>query len=81
MKKLSLIKAAFSLILLIAFCGVIFITIGTIISTRQGSFLGLTQLDFLKLRARYGFIMLVLILIHLFMNRSIMKKELQLLFD
>ncbi|NJE03290.1 hypothetical protein [Thermococcus sp. MV11] len=78
-KKLK-IKAAFSLILFVGFLGVIFITIGTLISSKNGSFLGMTQLDFLKLRARYGIVMMFLIIIHLLMNRSIMKKELEMLF-
>ena len=40
----------------------------------------MNQLDFLKLRARYGLLMMALIIIHLLMNKSIMKKELELLF-
>ncbi|NJE42255.1 hypothetical protein [Thermococcus sp. GR6] len=79
-RKRLKIKAAFSLLLFVMFLGVIFITIGTIIASKTGSFLGMTQLDFLKLRARYGIIMMFLIIIHLAMNRSIMKKELELLF-
>ncbi|NJE06475.1 hypothetical protein E3E36_10045 [Thermococcus sp. M36] len=79
MRKKLKTKAAFSMLLFIAFLGVIFITMGTFISAKQGSFLGMTQLDFLKLRARYGLLMMILIIIHLFMNRSIMKKELELL--
>lgn len=78
-KKLK-IKAAFSLLLFAMFLGVIFITVGTIIASKAGSFLGMTQLDFLKLRSQYGIIMMFLIIIHLAMNRSIMKKELELLF-
>ncbi len=80
MRKKLRIKATFSLVLFIAFLGVIFITVGTVISAKQGSFLGMNQLDFLKLRAKYGLLMMVLIIIHLLMNRSIMKKELELLF-
>ncbi len=80
MKKKLRVKAAFSLLLFVAFLGVIFITVGTFISARQGSFLGMTQLDFLRLRARYGLFMMVLILIHLAMNWNLMKKELELLF-
>ncbi|KUH33581.1 hypothetical protein APY94_05140 [Thermococcus celericrescens] len=79
MRKKLRIKAIFSMTLFIAFLGVIFITIGTFISAKQGTFLGMNQLDFLKLRARYGLVMMVLIIIHLIMNRSIMKKELELL--
>lgn len=77
-KKLR-IKAIFSLVLFIAFLGVIFITIGTFVSAKQGTFLGMTQMGFLKLRARYGLIMMGLIITHLIMNRGIMKKELELL--
>lgn len=80
MKKKLRMKAAFSLVLFVAFLGVIFITVGTFVSARQGSFLGMTQLDFLRLRARYGLFMMVLILIHLAMNWNLMKKELELLF-
>lgn len=80
MKKKLRVKAVFSLVLFIAFLGVIFITAGTFVSARQGSFLGMTQLDFLRLRARYGLFMMVLILIHLAMNWNLMKKELELLF-
>ncbi|NJD99358.1 hypothetical protein E3E26_06115 [Thermococcus sp. LS1] len=80
MRKKLKIKAAFSLLLFVMFLGVVFITIGTIIASKTGSFLGMTQLDFLKLRAQYGIIMMFLIIIHLAMNRSIMKKELELLF-
>ncbi len=79
LKKKLKIKAIFSLVLLTAFLGVIFITIGTFLSTKQGTFLGMTQMDFLRLRARYGLIMMALIIIHLIMNRSVMKKELELL--
>lgn len=79
-KKLR-IKAAFSLVLFIAFLGVLFITVGTFISAKQGRFLGMNQLDFLRLRARYGLFMMVLIIIHLLMNRSMMKKELEFLFS
>ncbi|AEO13903.1 hypothetical protein [Thermococcus sp. AM4] len=79
MKKKLKIKATFSLILLVAFLGVIFITIGTFISAKHGSFMGMTQMDFLKLRSKYGLIMMALIIIHLIMNRGIMKKELELL--
>ncbi len=80
MKKKLRVKAIFSLVLLVAFMGVVFITLGTLISSKQGHFLGMTQLDFLKLRARYGIFMMVLITAHLLMNRSIMKKEFELLF-
>ncbi|WP_297093229.1 hypothetical protein [Thermococcus sp.] len=80
LRKRLRIKAAFSLVLLVGFLGVVFITVGTIISGKNGSFLGMTQLDYLKLRARYGIVMMILITIHLVMNRSIMKKELEMLF-
>ncbi len=73
-------KAVFSLVLFVAFLGVIFITVGTFLSAKQGSFLGMNQLDFLRLRARYGLLMMALILIHLAMNGNLMKKELGLLF-
>ncbi|WP_297463623.1 hypothetical protein [Thermococcus sp.] len=53
---------------------------GTFLSAKQGSFLGMNQLDFLRLRARYGLLMMALILIHLAMNGNLMKKELGLLF-
>jgi len=80
MKKKLRMKAVFSLVLFVAFLGVIFITVGTFLSAKQGSFLGMNQLDFLRLRARYGLLMMVLILIHLAMNWNLMKKELGLLF-
>jgi len=80
LRKRLRIKAAFSLILLLGFLGVVFITVGTIISSKNGSFLGMTQLEYLKLRARYGIIMMLLITIHLLMNRGLMKKELEMLF-
>jgi len=78
-KKLK-IKAFLSLLLLAGFIGVILITIGTVIASKHGTFLGMTHIDFLKLRAKYGFLMMSLIILHLIMNRSIMKRELQLLF-
>ena len=40
----------------------------------------MTRLDYLQLRAKYGFFMMALIAIHLIMNRSIMRRELGLLF-
>ncbi len=80
MRKKLKIKAAFSLVLFIAFLGVILITIGTFVSARNGSFLGMDHLDFLKLRAKYGLLMMALILTHLAMNWNMMKKELELLF-
>ncbi|NJE55291.1 hypothetical protein [Thermococcus sp. 21S9] len=78
-KKLR-VKAFLSLLLLVGFLGVVFITIGTIIASKNGTFLGMTHLDFLKLRARYGLFMMTLITIHIIMNRSIMRRELRLLF-
>ena len=78
-KKLK-IKAFLSLLLLAGFIGVVFITVGTVMATRHGTFLGMTRLDFLKLRARYGLLMMVLITIHVILNRGIMKRELKLLF-
>ncbi|WP_099210533.1 hypothetical protein [Thermococcus henrietii] len=78
-KKLR-VKAFLSLLLLVGFLGVVFITIGTIVASKNGTFLGMTHLDFLKLRARYGLFMMVLITIHIIMNRGIMRRELQLLF-
>ncbi|WP_258084928.1 hypothetical protein [Thermococcus thermotolerans] len=80
LRKRLRIKAAFSLILLVGFLGVIFITIGTVIASKNGSFLGMAQLDYLKLRARYGIVMMLLIIIHLLLNRQVMKKELEILF-
>lgn len=80
MRKKLRIKAAFSLVLFIAFLGVLFITVGTFISAKQGSFLDMNQLDFLRLRARYGLFMMLLILLHLAMNWNMLKKELGLLF-
>ncbi|ASJ04453.1 hypothetical protein [Thermococcus barossii] len=80
MRKKLKVKAAFSMLLFVMFLGVVFITVGTAIASKNGSFLGMTQLDFLKLRARYGIVMMLLIIIHLLMNRSIMKKELEMLF-
>ncbi|ASA77364.1 hypothetical protein [Thermococcus sp. 5-4] len=79
MRKRLKVKAAFSMLLFVMFLGVIFITVGTVIASKNGSFLGMTQLDFLKLRARYGIIMMFLIIFHLLMNRSIMRKELEML--
>ncbi|GAB6135551.1 hypothetical protein [Thermococcus prieurii] len=78
-KKLR-VKAFLSLLLLVGFLGVVFITIGTMAASKNGTFLGMTHLDFLKLRARYGLFMMVLITVHIIMNRSIMRRELQLLF-
>jgi hypothetical protein len=73
-------KAFLSLLLLIGFLGVVFITLGTIVASRNGTFLGMTRLDFLQLRARYGLFMMTLITAHIIMNRGIMRKELGLLF-
>ena len=81
MKKKLKMKAAFSLVLLVAFLGVIFITIGMFISAKQGTFMGMTHMDFLKLKARYGLLMMVLILTHLAMNWGMLKRELSLLFS
>ena len=78
-KKLR-VKAFLSLLLLVGFLGVVFITIGTMMASKNGTFLGMTHLDFLKLRARYGLLMMALITIHIIMNRRIMRKELGLLF-
>ncbi|CAI1493895.1 conserved protein of unknown function [Thermococcus nautili] len=78
-KKLR-VKAFLSLLLLVGFLGVVFITIGTMMASKNGTFLGMTHLDFLKLRARYGLFMMALITIHIIMNRGIMRKELGLLF-
>jgi len=75
-KKLR-VKAFLSLL---GFLGVVFITIGTMMASKNGTFLGMTHLDFLKLRARYGLFMMALITIHIIMNRRIMRKELGLLF-
>ncbi len=77
-RKLKL-KAAYSVVLFIAFLGVIFITIGTIITAKHGMFLGMTHLDFLKLRANYGLIMMTLIIIHLAMNWKIFAREFKFL--
>ncbi|NJE10023.1 hypothetical protein [Thermococcus sp. MAR1] len=77
-KKLR-IKAALTTVLMIAFLGVIFITVGTFISARQGTFLGMNQLDFLRLRARYGLLMMFLIILHIATNWRIYRKELELL--
>lgn len=79
MRKKLKIKAAFTLLLSVMFLGVIFITVGTILASKHGSFVGMTQLDFLKLRARYGLIMTALILIHLGMNWNILKREIKFL--
>ncbi len=79
MKKKLKVKAVFSMLLLVAFLGVVFITIGTFLSGRHGTFLGMTRLDFLKLRAHYGLFMMMLIFIHLFMNKGIISKEVDLL--
>ena len=81
MKKKLKIKAAFSLLLLVLFFGVIFITVGTILATKNGSFLGLTKLQFMELRSKYGIMMMVLIIIHLLMNWKIFTKELKILFS
>ncbi|WP_461865561.1 hypothetical protein [Thermococcus sp.] len=81
MREKLKVKAAYSMFLFIMFLGVIFITIGTIMATKTGSFLGLSKLQFMELRSKYGIIMMFLILIHLTMNRSIMKKELEILFE
>ncbi|WP_457752408.1 hypothetical protein [Thermococcus sp.] len=78
-KKLK-IKAFLSLLLLAGFIGVVLITIGTVIASKHGAFLGMSHIDFLKLRAKYGLLMMGLITIHLIMNRNIMKRELQILF-
>ncbi len=81
MKKRLRMKAAFSLVLVTAFLGVVFITIGTFVSMKTGSFLGMTHLDFLELRARYELFMMVLIITHLAMNWSMFRKELVILFS
>ncbi|WP_456394595.1 hypothetical protein [Thermococcus sp.] len=79
MRKKLKMKAAFTLLLSVMFLGVIFITVGTILASKHGSFIGMTQLDFLRLRSRYGLIMTALILIHLGMNWNILKKEIEFL--
>jgi len=79
MKRKMKLKAMFSMLLFVMFLGVIFITLGTLISNRQGTFLGMTHLDYLRLRAKYGMVMMVLIIIHLGTNWSMLKKEVKFL--
>ncbi len=79
MRKKLRIKSVFTILLFVAFIGVIILTIGTIISAKQGAFLGITHIQFLKLKANYGILMLLLILIHLGMNWKIFKKEISFL--
>ncbi|ASJ16828.1 hypothetical protein A3L04_06935 [Thermococcus chitonophagus] len=81
MRRKLKVKAVLSLILVVGFLGVVFITVGTIIATKTGSFMGMTRLDFLQLRARYGLFMMVLIFLHILMNREILKLEAKLLFS
>jgi len=79
MRRKMQIKALFSVLLFVMFLGVIFITAGTLISNKHGTFLGMTHLDYLKLRAKYGMVMMVLIIIHLGMNWDLLKKEMKFL--
>jgi len=73
------VKAFLSLLLLVGFLGGVLITIGMMMASKNGTFLGMTHLDFLKLCARYGLFMMSLITAHIIMNRGIMRKELRLL--
>jgi hypothetical protein len=77
MKKKIQMKTTLTTVLIIAFIGVIFLTVGTIISAKTGHFLGMNHIQMLKLKATYGIFMLILILIHLAMNWKIYTAELK----
>nr|WP_156471213.1 hypothetical protein [Thermococcus peptonophilus] len=72
-------KAVLSTILLAVYVGALILTAGQFIATKSGSFLGMRQLDVLKLKARYGLIMLALIAVHLTLNLDLLKNELKAL--
>ncbi|WP_297439053.1 hypothetical protein [Thermococcus sp.] len=72
-------KAVLSSILIAVYIGAVFLTIGEVMAVKQGSFLGMRGLELLKLKSKYGLIMLSLIAIHLGLNWDMFKNEVKVL--
>ncbi|WP_456421354.1 hypothetical protein [Thermococcus sp.] len=72
-------KAVLSSVLIAMYIGAILLTIGEILAVKHGSFLGMKGIEFLKIKSKYGIIMLSLIAIHLGLNLDMFKNEVKVL--
>jgi len=80
-KRLIKTKAIVSSILTILYIGAVVLTIGSMIASRKGSFLGVSAKELLRLHVHYGMIMLVAIAVHLYLNWGLLKNEVKVLIN
>ena len=73
------VKAVLSSILIAMYIGAIFLTVGEVMAMKHGSFLGMKGIEILRMKSRYGIVMLALIAVHLGLNWDMFKNEVKVL--